>query len=194
MSQAIEVRASLHGAELRIVAIRIDNDRVVDSASLRSIRMGALTDELHAYVTEELAAAEDEERELGRAVERLEAADERGTRRGFTSAPPEMLSGLEQAVLTFAEAGVYRQALTNALANDGAGEFRPRGRGSKPPTDDEYRQFAAIYLEELSTRPRGAKKRTADRAAMDRGTAYRWIRECQRRGLIPDDSKDDRNG
>ncbi len=190
LQQSVDIRASFDGTDMRLIAMRIDGGRTVDSTTLRSIRPGQLTAELLRFVREESAAVDDLVQQQEFLVRRLEATDERGVRRPFpSSAPAEMLTPLESEFLELYEVQRYREALADAVTDGSPGEFAARGRGAKPPTDGEYRRFAAIYLEELTERPHGAKKRTAERVAMDRGTAYRWIRECQARGLVPPENR-----
>jgi hypothetical protein len=58
-----------------------------------------------------------------------------------------------------------------------------RGRGAKPPTDDEYRAFARIYLEERAVGERGALSRAAKQWGVHRSTALRWLRSMPK-GLL----------
>lgn len=63
----------------------------------------------------------------------------------------------------------------------------PRGRGAAPPTDDELRSFAAVYVRELRTNARGAVSRAAEAFGMHRVTAHKWIQRCREAGILPNE-------
>jgi hypothetical protein len=67
-----------------------------------------------------------------------------------------------------------------------AGEsVAPRGRGAAPPSESDLKAFAAVYIDELRTKQRGAVSRTAERFGMHRVTAHKWIDRCREAGVLP---------
>lgn len=178
LQQPVEVRVRLSGATMRIVGLRIDGDHEVTSFTLRSIRPGALAVQLQQYLRDELLQSEGLTEHWKTVLEKVDPVR--------LQADPERWTGAEEMFVELAAVEERRdqlRALLEATGDDA--EFRARTRGATPPTDDDYRRFAVVYLDELTRGTRGAKSRTARRVGMNRGTAYRWTRECQNRGLIP---------
>lgn len=192
LAQPIAVNVRMAGASLRIVGITIDNGEEVTSNTLRSIRVAHLAAELQKFLREELA---DWHHEESRVLEWFESQahmdpDDVEFSPGAFTGPREYLSAEEHMALELAEIRIGRRRLTAWLEESGEDVvFKPRTRGMSAPTDAEYRRFALIYLEELEAGERGAKARTARRSGMGRQTAYRWIQECQTRGLVPQEAK-----
>lgn len=172
----IRIRNSVRGPA--VIGLTIEGTDAITSAELRAIPIGRLTDALN--------------REFFDYLQRTESglmADPYF--RHHLSRRPDR-RGMRMAEDEYAEAMNAMQADIESMArwwSEGRSDLQARGRGAKPPTDLEYEQFAHLYRTELAKGARGAKKRTAERAAMDRGTAYRWIAECQKRGLLPQDEE-----
>jgi hypothetical protein len=171
--QPVEVKFRVAGARLRIVGLRLDNGQEIGSSALRfriAEMAQALLDHLRSYAD----LVSDDERARFNASTRALADGPEGY-------DPEMDQLLETGYKLF-----QREAIDLFLrrVEDEPVTWKVRGRGAKPPTDVEFREFARVYTEELRRRASGAKQRTADRLHMDRGTVYRWIKICRERGIL----------
>lgn len=182
----IKVKTRLIDHRLRIVGLTIDDeDRPITSATLKRIPLGRLSSELHAFVREMLSELADP------TVDDLLALPSHQQVEAYFAGAAK-LTGAEEAAVELAHEGAARHSLEQLLlppawtedSDDSADALTNRGRGANPPTIDELRRFARVYLEELSN-GRGAVVRTGRRTHMHRSTVNRWIRLCQEHKLVP---------
>jgi hypothetical protein len=172
----LSVRPRRIGATVRITGITVDGDRAITGATLRALPIGRLAADLSEHLTTMA-------RELAQLEKDLEQA-KGSLRPGAINAYPKHVTDEEAAVIEIMyEAAMLNEVVHWADPTVDEHQLKPRGRGAKPPTDDDYKAFAAAYRHELA-RGRGAKVRVAARVGIDRSTVYRWIKECQRRGLL----------
>lgn len=180
LERPMAVRVRFSGVALQLVGVQIEGEDEITSATLRSVRLTQLLPALRTYLVHLVG-------ELDKDVEFLS-----NTLTGMNELPdpkrlqagPEWWGGVDEIFMDMLSVTAQRTAVLEQVQFDEGVEFQPRPRGAKPPTDEEYARFAAIYLEEVASGARGAKQRTADRVAMNRGTAYKWIRACEARGLL----------
>jgi hypothetical protein len=181
LEHPISVKTRWYGATLRIVGLRLDPDSPITSATLRGVPIGQITSALTEFLTSMA-------RELAEVDAEFAQIDLDQVRPGALGAPEKYLNPTETAAV---ELGSYGAALHQLAEWASPADLEdltiaPRGRGAKPPTDDDYARFATTYRQELG-KGRGAKVRTADRVGINRSTVYRWIKVCQRRALLEEE-------
>lgn len=177
LEQPVDVQLALVRGKPTVVALRVDNDREVTARGLRDIRMRRLAEELLAFVRATAADLALKDRE----IEAL---------RAYRGPLSHDWTNEASAWLTMAESGAEGLELEQWLegladADTAQLESSVRTRGARSPTEEEYRAFARVYLEEEAAGAYGARGRVARRLHMDRATVYRWARVCRERGHLP---------
>jgi hypothetical protein len=164
LPQALEVRFGNRGGRLQLTGLRLESGEAITAAVLRSIPVGELTKAYLPHLREQF-------QDTWQRFLRAESYD---------AAAHKRFNELLEPMLRIATSGEAA-----ALTAQGS-----RGRGAKPPTDDEYRAFARIYAEQLALGERGALSRTADEWGVHRSTALRWLRNMPK-GLIEGETRND---
>lgn len=198
LAHALEVKVAIHGGRAVLVGMRLDTGAEIKARDLRSIRVPAVA---QAVVD---------------AVQRTSAdlwpsSADLDFLHGYGGPSSSNWADLERAeAIAWDGAAAQRlQAWLDDVATASPDRLLERGRGSKPPTLEDYRAFAKAYLEEHQraahgARPRGAadgepsgrvtygaKANVARRLHMDRATVYRWAKAARELGLLPDEEDGD---
>lgn len=171
LTHRLAIKARLVGGRLRVVALRVDDEQVVTARTLRKVPLGAIEDMLARALAEHQRDVATSARRYEEELQSLGDDVSDSYRRGVEAtaeATQEWVDEL-QAYLDKLETSAISPA-----------ELGGRGRGARPPSEEEYQAFARIYLERLRTDPRRALSSTAKAAGMDRSTVYRWIKECRK--------------
>lgn len=178
LPQAIDVKFAMRSRRLCLVAVRLDNGEPITSATLRKIRIGEITRELQEHIQHQIRTTTGFASDLTDVVDSAHEAEQNGDRdKGYLD--PVVMGWLEKEIEEKAQWIARIQEAGSTI------ELKHRGRGATPPSDDEYRAFAQAYLKEQMRNEYGAKTRVAKNHHMNRSTVYRWITECQKRGLLP---------
>jgi hypothetical protein len=156
--QPLLVRYEYQNDRLRLTGLRLESGQPITSAVLRDIPVGELVQAYVPHLREEFQNVRKQMLE----AEHLDASHQR-------------FSELLEPMLRIATSGE-------------AAVLMPRGAGAKSPSAAEYRAFAQLYAEELSSRgERGALSRTAARWGVHRSTALRWLRSMPQELLEGED-------
>jgi hypothetical protein len=184
----VRVKVRFERGALVVVGMHIEGSQPIGSTDLRAIRMPRLVEHLGAFLAWQTSWLQAEAE-----VARDEASDAiQASPRDAAASDTTFVEHTIQAKVEEARSTLEEWHARVSLLQQEAEEWKPRGRGARPPSDTELKSFARVYLEQVMRGKRGAKTRTAKQLSMDRTTVYRWIAECLKpdRGYIPDDRSD----
>ena len=170
-----DVRFRLVQGRPRVLGIRFDDDSPVTARQLREPR---ITD-LEAAFGHYLAMSSDDIQQVETMLRGLRAD-------GTAEGAEDLHDSLSVIEALRHEVDQWRDDLT---ARDDT-PVEPRGRGAAAPTDDDLRRLLQVLREQRLRGQRGAITRTAQEIGMDRSTVYRWLANCEKRGLLPAETGD----
>jgi hypothetical protein len=161
LPQPLLVRFEYRGDRLRLTGLRLESGQPITAAVLRDIPVGELVEAYVPHLRQQF-------QNVRRQMLESDASELGASHQRFT----ELLEPM----------------LKIATSGDAAVLTASRGPGAKPPSAAEYRAFAQMYAEELTSRgERGALSRTAKRWGVHRSTALRWLRSMPRELLEGED-------